>query len=587
MAFDGITMAALADELNQKIIGGRISKISQPEKEEIILTIKNEGNQYRLFLSASPSLPLIYLTDANKQSPMTAPNFCMVLRKHLQGAKILSVATRGLERVISLSMEHLDEMGDLCVRTLNFELMGKYSNLILCDSDATIIDSLKHVSASMSSVREVLPGRAYFVPAQENKKDILTATREEFLQLFEEAAVPAYKVIYTSYVGISPFVAKELCNETDTSERILAKDLSQESKEDLWKACCRMISCIKERCFEPVVFYENKNLYEFAVTPVYSFEKNVCKKFDSVSGMLQFFYEERNTADIMRQKSFNLRKQVQTILERDYKKLDLQNRQLQEAGNKEKYRIYGELLNAFGYQIENGTKQVTLQNYYDGTDVTIPLDETKTATENAKRYFDKYVKMKRTEEALQVQISETQKEIAYLESVQTFLAMALSEDDLNQIRLELYENRYIRKKPEKSRNKMKSKPLHYRTPDGYDIYVGKNNLQNEELTHKIAGGNDWWFHAKGVPGSHVVVKASFENPATEWDMPDEVFEAAAALAAMYSKNKEQDKVEVDYLRKKHVKRPAGGDAGFVVYYTNFSMVIESNIERFALTLVNE
>lgn len=586
MAFDGITMSAVADELQRKITEGRVSKISQPEKDEIILTIKNAGEQYRLFLCASPSLPLIYLTQTNKQSPLTAPNFCMVLRKHLQGARILSVEQPGLERVIVISMEHLDEMGDLCVRKLVFELMGKYSNLILCDSNGRIIDSLKHVSGMMSSVREVLPGRDYFIPKTQEKADAFTTDYPFFSQSFMNSGSPAYKTIYTSYTGISPFVAQELCNLCGVDDRAAANALSKEDVRKLFDAFALMTDDIKKRNFTPFIIRENRTLKEFGVTRVSSYSEENLTFYDSVSAMLQVFYESKNTEDTMRQKTVYLRKQLQTILEKDYKKLDLQLKQLEDAGQKEKYRIYGELLNTYGYEIEEGAKSAVVLNYYTNEEETIPLDETISVKDNAKRYFDKYVKMKRTQEALAVQIEETRKEIEYIESVQTFMQFAVSKEDLDQIRQELYEKHFIRKKPEKGKAKLKNPPLHYRTQEGYDIYVGRNNLQNEELTHRFATGNDWWFHAKGVPGSHVVVKAPFENPATEWDMPDEVFEAAAALAAIYSKNKDQEKVEVDYLRKKHVKRPSGGEAGFVVYYTNYSMVIETNIERFTLTIVS-
>ncbi len=585
MAFDGITIAAVVDELNRLTVGGRITKISQPEKEEIILTIKNAGVQYRLFLSASASLPLIYLTDTNKQSPLTAPNFCMVLRKHLQGAKIVSVTQPGLERVVIISLEHLDEMGDVCVRNLHFELMGKYSNLILCDSNDVIIDSLKHVSGMMSSVREVLPGRPYFIPQTTEKMNALNTNYTEFALSFAEMAQPAYKRIYSAYTGISPFIAQEVCNRAMVDDRIMSNALDDTGKESVYSAFSQLIDEVKNKRFVPTVVYENSKVREFAVTSLISYADEQKVVYDSVSQMLQAFYEERNTEDIMRQKTVHLRKQIQTILERDYKKLDLQRKQLADAQKREEYRIFGELLNTYGYDVKEGAKSVEVLNYYTNEPVIIPLDETKSAKENAQRYFDKYVKMKRTQEAVEQQIGETVKETEYLESVLTFIQLSSSEQDLNQIRQELFEKRFIRKKPEKNKVRLKNPPLHYRTPDGYDIYVGRNNTQNEELTHKFATGNDWWFHAKGVPGSHVIVKAPFENPAIEWDMPDEVFEAAAALAAIYSKNKEQDKVEVDYLRKKNVKRPSGNEAGFVVYYTNYSMVIETNIERFALTLL--
>ncbi len=586
MAFDGITIACMVHELSEKLVGGRITKISQPEKEEVLLTVKSLSGQYRLFISASASLPLIYLTEENKPAPMTAPNFCMVLRKYLQGGRVVEVTQPGLERVIQIKVEHLDEMGDTCIRVLCFELMGKYSNLILCDDKSIILDSLKHVSAVMSSVREVLPQREYFIPVTVEKKDALATTYEEFAALAKESRQAPFKMIYQSYTGISPFMAREMCNNADVDDRIMAGDLDDAVVQRLYSAFEQVINVVRTQNYAPCMIKENGKVKEFAVMDIPSYPSEQKETFDSVSKLLFDFYASKNKEDVMRQKSLNLRKTIQTILERDYKKLDLQKKQLEDAAEREKYKIYGELLNAYGYQLEDGSKEAKVLNYYTNEEVIIPLDETLSIKENAIRFFDKYGKMKRTEEALAVQTKENEAEIAYLESVQTFLNLASTKADLQQIQAELSERGFIKKSYDKKNKKVVNKPLHYVMYDEFDIYVGKNNLQNEEVTFKMANGNDWWFHAKGVPGSHVIVKSRNANPATEWDMPDEVFEAAAALAAAYSKNGDQEKAEVDYIRKKHVKRPGGGEPGFVVYYTNFSMMIETNLQRFALTIIN-
>lgn len=586
MAFDGITIACMVHELSEKLVGGRITKISQPEKEEVLLTVKSLAGQHRLFISASASLPLIYLTEENKPAPMTAPNFCMVLRKYLQGGRVVEISQPGLERVIQIKVEHLDEMGDACIRVLCFELMGKYSNLILCDDKSIILDSLKHVSAVMSSVREVLPQREYFIPVTVEKKDALTTTYEAFASLAKESRQAPFKMIYQSYTGISPFMAREMCNNADVDDRIMAGDLEVAVVQRLYTAFDQVMNRVRTKDYAPCMIMENGKVKEFAVMDIPSYPSEQKQAFDSVSKLLFDFYASKNKEDVMRQKSLNLRKTVQTILERDYKKLDLQKKQLQDAGEREKYKIYGELLNAYGYQLQDGSKEAKVLNYYTNEEVIIPLDETLSIKENAVRFFDKYGKMKRTEEALAVQTKENESEIVYLESVQTFLNLASTKADLQQIQAELSERGFIKKSYDKKNKKVVNKPLHYVMYDEYDIYVGKNNLQNEEVTFKMANGNDWWFHAKGVPGSHVIVKSRNANPATEWDMPDEVFEAAACLAAVYSKNSGQEKAEVDYIRKKHVKRPGGGEPGFVVYYTNFSMMIETNLQRFALTQMN-
>ena len=293
--------------------------------------------------------------------------------------------------------------------------------------------------------------------------------------------------------------------------------------------------------------------------------------FTHISELLEYYYAEKNTITRIRQRSVDLRRIVQTALERNVKKYDLQVKQLQDTEKREKYKVYGELLNTYGYEVEIGAKSMEALNYYDDQKITIPLDPTLSAGENAKKYFDKYQKLKRTYEALTTLTRETKEEIEHLSSISTALDIALREEDLVQIKEELIESGYIRRKGNAKREKVTSKPFHYVSTDGYHIYVGKNNYQNEELTFKFATGNDWWFHTKGIHGSHVIVKANGE------ELPDRVFEEAGKLAAHYSQARGQEKVEIDYTQKKNVKKPNGSKPGFVVYYTNYSLVIDSDI----------
>lgn len=585
MAFDGIAVAAMTSELNKRLSKGRISKITQPEKDEIILTVKTNEENLKLLLSASPSIPVIYITEENKPSPMTAPNFCMVLRKHLQGGRIVSVYQPGLERAICLEVEHLNEMGDLCLRHLVLEIMGKHSNLILLDDDKKILDSLKHVSLSVSSVREVLPGRDYFIPQTVEKKNLLMCDEEEFVDYMKSCNKPVFQAIYTGFTGISPFVAEEICAQAEIASRNMANELSEQQLHNLWFTVNVIRQDIINEEFFPRILMENGKEKEFSVIKFSTYTQSCIKEYDSFSKLIFDYYSNRHNADCMRQKSADLIKNVNTILERDYKKLDLQNKQFSDSEDREKYRIYGELLNAYSYQIKSGEKKATVLNYYTNEEMDIPLNEDLSIADNAKRYFDKYTKLKRTNAALLNQIAETKADIEFLETIKMFLGFATSEEELSQIKEELYQKGFIKKSFSKKEKKKKPKPVHYVFMDRYDIYVGKNNLQNEELTFNLATGNDWWFHAKGVPGSHVVVRAPFENQAEEWDMPDEVFEVAAALAAKNSKNGGQDKVEVDYLRKKKVKKPAGGAEGYVIYHSNYSMTISTDVERFALTVL--
>lgn len=578
MAFDGITIANITKELNDCLTGGRIYKIAQPEPDELLLTIKNNGTQYRLLLSADASLPLVYLTDKNKQSPMTAPGFCMLLRKHLQNARITKITQPGLERIIRIHMEHLNEMGDLCEKTLIIEIMGKHSNLIFCNEENKIIDSIKHISGLVSSVREVLPGKEYFIPQTQNKQNPLellemeeAAAQKSVVEKLSSMAMPVFKAIYSSYTGLSPIMAQEICYLSGVDGDIPANALDPSSLEKIYVNLISMMQKIKNGCFQPNIIYEQKNPIEFAALLLSLYSDKETVFFDTISEVLEHYYEEKNVLTRIRQKSVDLRKIVQTALERNIKKYDLQVKQMQDTEKREKYRIYGELLNTYGYEAEPGAKSLEALNYYTNEMITIPLEETLTASENARKYFDKYGKLKRTYEALSELTVAVKEEIEHLESISAALDIALQEEDLVQIKEELIESGYIRRKGGSQKVKITSKPFHYLSSDGFHIYVGKNNYQNDELTFKFAAGNDWWFHAKGTPGSHVIVKSEGK------ELPDRTFEEAARLAAYYSKGREQEKVEIDYLQKKNVKKPNGAKPGFVIYYTNYSMMIDSDI----------
>lgn len=573
MAFDGIVIANLVKECRDTILGGKINKIAQPESDELLITIKNQKNQYRLFLSASASLPLIYFTSSNKPSPLTAPNFCMLLRKHIGSGKIVDIWQPGLERIINFEIEHLNELGDLCRKLLIVEIMGKHSNIIFCESDGKIIDSIKHVSLQMSSVREVLPGRTYFIPETQQKINPLTVTEEDFLTRIFSQPSKLSKAIYSSFTGISPCAAEELCFRSSLESNQSASSFSDLEQRHLFHQFELFIDDIKSGNFHPNIVFSGKEPVEFSSLFMQQYHdlKNV--SYSTVSEMLETYYSVKNTITRIRQKSADLRRVIQTSLERNLKKYDLQCKQLKDTEKREKYRIYGELLNTYGYGLKEGAKSLEALNYYTNEMIQIPLDPTMNPQENAKKYFDKYSKLKRTFEALSTLTKETADEIAHLESISTSLDIALSEEDLVQIKEEMMECGYIKRRYTGKKVKITSKPFHYVSSDGYHIYVGKNNLQNEELTFKVASGSDWWFHAKGAPGSHVIVKSNGE------DLPDRTFEEAARLAAYYSKNRNSEKVEIDYIQKKQIKKPNGAKPGFVVYYTNYSMVIDSDISN--------
>jgi len=576
MAFDGITIANIVKELKENLLDGRINKIAQPETDELLLTIKTQSGQKRLYISASASLPLIYLTETNKPSPMTAPNFCMLLRKHINNGRITDITQPKLERIIRFEIEHLDELGDLCKKYLIVEIMGKHSNIIFCNDNDRIIDSIKHVSAQMSSVREVLPGRDYFIPDTMEKLNPLNVSFADFSETLIAKPTGLAKAIYTSFTGVSPVVAEEICYVAGVDSGVTPKELTEDVMVHLYKQFTLFFNDVSSGVFKPQVYYKGNEPKEFSALPLSHYDNYSNKYYKSMSLLLENYYATKNAVTRIRQKSVDLRKIVQTALERNRKKYDLQFKQLRDTENRDKYRIYGELINTYGYGLEPNAKHLECLNYYTNENIMIPLDSTKTPQENAQKYFDKYNKQKRTFEALTALIQETQDEITYLESVSNALDIALSEDDLTQIKEELISAGYVRRKFTKQKVKITSKPFHYISSDGYHMYVGKNNIQNEELTFHFANGNDWWFHAKGCPGSHVIVKTNGD------ELPDRTFEEAGKLAAYYSKNRENEKVEIDYIEKKHVKKPSGGKPGFVVYYTNYSLMIDSDISGLQL-----
>lgn len=574
MAFDGITVASLVSEFNKKILNGRIYKIAQTESDELLLTIKVNRDQYRLLISANASLPLTYFTGTNKTAPLTAPNFCMLLRKHINNGRIINISQPGLERIIDFEIQHLDELGDIKTKHLIVELMGKHSNIIFVDN-GVILDSIKHVNSIMSSVRQVLPGKDYFIPDTMSKKDPLTVDKEEFEATVFSKPMPLSKAIYTSFTGISPTIAENICFECKFDSFQPANTLVKGDQNIIWMSFYQLINNIKAENFYPTIYEKDDKPEEFSAVKLSTFSDCKAISYESISELLENYYAKKNQYTRMRQKSVDLRKIVSTILERDNKKYNIQLKQLKDTEKKDKYKVYGELLTTYGYSIEPGTKSFETVDFYSGKPVTIPLDPTISPIDNAKKYFNKYTKLKRTYEALIDIIKETKNSIDYLETINVAIDIAGNEEDLKAISNELAETGYIKKRNLNKGKKVKdkSKPLHFISSDGFDIFVGKNNIQNEELTFKVATGNDWWFHSKTFPGSHVIVKCNNQ------ELPDATFEEAAHLAAHYSKGSNQDKVEIDYIQKKHIKKVAGAMPGFVIYHTNYSMTVSPDISR--------
>lgn len=569
MAFDGFVISNIVNELNEKILNGRIYKIYQPEADEITLVIKQNRETLRLHLSASPSLPIVYLSGQGKQNPIQAPNFCMLLRKHLSNGRIISVKQPGYERIIEITVEHLDELGDVCRKKLIIELMGKHSNLIFVGQDGMILDSIRHVGANMSSKREVLPGMEYCTPPTQHKKDIESLTLEDFLSGIRTKPVSMAKALYSSITGMSSFLANEICYRAGVDGNQPTDALTQDQCSDLYAQLKKLALAVEKHEYVPNIIYQNGVPKEFSCFPMTSYETSYdVKVFPSISDVLVNYYSEKEKYTRMKQKSADLRKIVQTSMERTSKKYDLQRKQLLDTEKRDKYKIYGELIQAYGYGLEPESKSLMCLNYYTNEEVTIPLDPAKTPQENAQKYFTKYNKLKRTFEALSELTVETKDDLMHLESIASSLTLAENEQDLASIKQELSDYGYLKKRGSKGAKKpSKSKPLHFVSSDGFHMYVGKNNYQNDELTFKFANGGDWWFHAKNMPGSHVIVKKEQADT-----LPDATFEEAGRLAAFYSSGRQAPKVEIDYIQRKELKKPPKAKPGFVIYHTNYSMM---------------
>ncbi|NEX01108.1 Predicted component of the ribosome quality control (RQC) complex, YloA/Tae2 family, contains fibronectin-binding (FbpA) and DUF814 domains [Pseudobutyrivibrio sp. NOR37] len=579
MALDGISIHALVDEFNNLLLNGKINKISQPEREELLITINTQNGNKRLLISANASLPFIYITDENKPAPATAPGFCMLLRKHIGAGRIIEIQQMGLERAIRFKIQHLNDMGDITFKYLYVEIMGKHSNIIFCNEENMILDSIKHVPSSVSSVREVLPGRDYFIPAQEGKINPLESTEDYFKNQVLKKSNSIYKALISSFIGLSPTITNEICYRAGIDSDAACASLFDEHKDRLYKAFIELIDDVKNNKYNFNIYINpaNNEPVEYAPIELKMYQDMSSNSYETMSEILVQYYAKRNKYTNIRQKSSDLRKIISNHIERASKKLDLQSKQLKDTEKRDKYKIYGELLHTYGYEAKPNDKSITVINYYDNKELTIPLDPDLSASDNAKKYFDKYAKLKRTAEALDTYIEQSKTELELLKSIETALNIAETETDLADIRRELSDHGFIKKhtgnKKEKSK---KSKPLHFVDDNGFDIYVGKNNYQNDELTFKFATGNDWWFHTKKIHGSHVIVKTNGK------ELPDSTYEHAAELAAYYSSGRDTDKVEIDYLQKKNVKKPTSAVAGFVVYYTNYSMVVTPTLEHVKL-----
>ncbi|MBR5468498.1 MAG: NFACT family protein [Firmicutes bacterium] len=581
MAFDGIAVSSIVSELKNALLGGRIDKIYQPLKDEIIFSVRANGTGKKVLLSANPSHPRIHFTQIQKDNPMTAPMFCMVLRKHIAGSKITNIYQPDFERMVVIEAEGLNEMGDMCAKKLIIEIMGKHSNIILVDENGRILDSIKRISHDTSSVREVLPGKEYSLPPSQGKLNPLEADFDTFKKLAEEkTGLKTVQFIYQNYTGISPASASEIAYRAgiDASARI--EELTEKDIENLFSSFTAVFSDIKNEKYSPQIIYQSETgkIVDFSVIDMTQYGGYTFKNFEDVSTLFENFYHERDKAYHIAQKAHDMHRIVLSNIERCVKKKEIQIKTEADTKDMDIWKLKGELITANIYAVEKDAKVLKAINYYeeDMPVIEIALDPTLSPAENAQRYYNKYNKAKRTLAALEVQKKQNDEELAYLESVLTAIEMCTDDADLKDIRDELTEEGFMKKKYTKGKapRTKKSKPMHFVSSDGIDIYVGKSNLQNDELTLRFAQSTNIWLHTKNTPGSHVIIVVNGLD-----ELPDNTLLEAANLAAYYSKAKDGTLVAVDYALRKFVRKPNGAKPGMVIYDHNYSVYITPDEEK--------
>lgn len=558
MAFDGIVLKSVVSELNTCLINGKINKVYMPNSNEILLGIYSGGKNYCLLCNISSNSYRIHLTTTSKPNPLNAPNFCMLLRKHLVGFRIVNISTLNLERIVTIELEGYNELNDKLRKKLIIELMGKHSNIILLNESNKIIDSIRHLDISSGSLRDILPAREYILPNNDTKLDFYNASKEDFINIINDDIT---KSITNNYTGFSnSFVSSILENLNISNDNFSKNDIST-----LYDTIRTILLNIETNNVKLI----NYNTNDYVIT-------NSNTEPLQVNFFLDDFYSQKEEKDSINTYRNNLLKLVLTALKKISKKLDNINIKLKECDNMDKYRIYGELITSNLYKLDfnQNAESVVLENYYDNnSNITIPLDKTISISYNAKKFFKKYHKLKNTLEIVSVQKQDTEKEIDYLESIVYELENANSISDLDEIYLEISENGIFKGKEKSNikKNKVNKKKVHDEyepiiyTVDGFTLYVGKNNKQNDYITTKLGKNEDYWFHTKDIRGSHCLLKCNGKN------VKEHTLVACCQIAAFHSKAKLSSNVPVDYCFVKYVKKPNGSKPGMVIYTNNKTM----------------
>jgi predicted ribosome quality control (RQC) complex YloA/Tae2 family protein len=587
LPFDGVVTKCIVAELKETILDSRIEKIFQPENDEIALNIRAKGQNLRLVLSANSSYPRIHLTESVKENPASPPVFCMLLRKHLSGAKIIGVEFRDYERIVTLLVESINELGDMTIKKLIIEIMGRHSNIILVNSDDKIIDSIKHVDSEISSVREVMPARPYILPPSQGKTSPEALDIEKLFDNIEEySGIGVEKYLLNKIKGFSPLLCKEICFRAGIDEKALISALSMHVRERIKSVIHELVSQIACDNFSPCLIFEDSSFekpFDFHCVEIKQYKNIVYEP--SVSRILDIFYSKKDFLERTRQKKSVLIKVLHTNIDRCNKKLSLQQEKLRDVSDREKLRLYGELITANIYNIQKNSKSVKLLNYYSEENeyIIVPLDENLSPQENAQRYFKKYAKAKSAYKYTSEQLQETLSELQYLEGVLLQLENSDAIQEIEEIKEELIEQGYMssrKKASQKKKNDKVSVPMHFRSSEGIDIYVGKNNRQNDLLTMKQATSGDIWLHARNIPGSHVIVRKQQKS------ISENTLLEAAILAACYSRAKMSSSVPVDYTEVRNVKKPPGAKPGMVIY-ENFKTIMVKPDESVVKSLMQQ
>lgn len=585
MALDGLVIHSIVDELSSKLVGGKVDKISQPENDEIILNIRNNPNNYKLVLSASASNPRVYIANNyKKQNPKKAPVFCMLFRKHIQGGTITKVSQIGFERIIKISVESLDELKEKSTKDIIVEIMGRHSNIILVQSEnSKIFDSAKRVPVSVSRVRQILPGLTYELPPAQDKINPLDKLSSEvFIENIKTYDGPIFKGIYTKFLGISPIIAKEICFRSSVYPKINTFDLTDEDISRLYIEFEKLFKDISKNNFHPSIIVDRSidKYVDFSCVNLTIYKDLDSIYNESVSEVLENYYQTRDVKDRIHQRASDLRKSITIKLDRLYNKQKKQHEELLESEHADEFKLKGELLTAYIYMIKKGMKEIEVQNFYtsDYSNIKISLNENLTPSENSQKYFKKYNKLKTAKKEITHQMDINEEEIDYLENILLSIDNCENMDELQDIREELVKLGYAKvqgKAKPKKETTLTTMPHKFLSSDGTTIFVGKNNKQNDHLTLRIADYDDIWMHTKNIPGSHVIIKCA----GTE--VSDKTIYEGAMLAAYFSKSKMSSKVPVDYTKKKNVKKPSGSKPGMVIYETNSTIYVTPTEEMVA------